>query len=248
MGIFISYEDIKMKLPEGSKSLTESQLRFIKEILDRFSIRHRIQLIDYIRTIKKVGFAIDDGFDFTSDNTFALQEAIMNTKMFIDDSQSLVGKLASSQTDGLSLRELGGSKDKSLHCAIGLFKCSVHLDETLFTPKGQDGIGCYNPDLFQHVGYDLGYRYHVVRRFINVPVLGWTLNHLHPAFPHSSNGYKNLGLTFQVPLWGGVNLNASIKTKVDYKVPTTNNDFILSPSNFIGLSGYKVDFGLKGHF
>jgi hypothetical protein len=248
MSIFHSKEDIDKKLSQGITPLTESQIRFIIVILDRFSLKYNIKLLSYIKTITKVGFAIDDGFDFYPDGSFALRDALVKTKMFINDSESLVGKIASSQTDGVSFREIGGSEDKSLHCALGLVKCSVHLDETLFTPIGPDGKGYYNANLFQHIGHDLVWRFHIVRRLIDVPYLGWTLNHLHPYLPNSLNRYRHMGLVFETPKWNHIKFHARIKTTVNLKKPGLHHDFVFDPRNVMGLSGYNVEFGMRISF
>ncbi len=236
-------KNIEDKLAKKITSLTSRQVDFLQFIITRLTYKCNINILSHIKTITRVGFAEDDGFDFTSDTVFPLRVALMNNKRFIDDSKSLVGNIASVLTDGLSFREMGKSDDKSLHFAIGT-KCSVHLDKTLFTPFG----GYYNANCFQHIGYDLGWRYHVVRRLIDVPVLGWTLDHIHPFFPSSSNGYKEMGVRGSYTKWG-IKFEAIAKTTVKFKRPSLRYDIVVDPRNFIDprsvakFSGY--DFKLK---
>lgn len=244
MSIFGLTKDIEDKLSKKITSLSSKQVHFLQFILKRLKLKCSIDLLSQIKTITRVGFAEDDGFDFTSDKAGSLRIALMDHKSFIDDSKSLIGNIASSQTDGLSFREKGGSEDKSLHFAIGSYKCSVHLDKTLFTPFG----GYYNADCFQHIGYDLGWRYHVVRRFIDVPYLGWALDHVHPILPHSSNRYKgDLGLSFKHTKWN-INFGAYAKTSVKLKRPGLHHDLVIDPRNVMGFSGYEFGANLGANF
>jgi len=248
MSFFTSESDIRKKLSKEIKTLSDYKLSIIKIILERFHLKYRINFLNHVKNITRVGFAIDEGFDFTPTNSFALRDELMATNRFIDDSKSIIGKIASSQTNGYSYREMGKSEDKSLHCALSLFKCSVHLDETLFTPIGPDGKGNYNPNLFQHIGYDLFWRDMVVRKFNNVAYLGWTLNRIHPFFPHSSNKYKKIGVMFDINKSKKYPLQIGIEADVNYKLPTIDQDIIKNPRKlkFFGISNYGAL--LRGKF
>jgi hypothetical protein len=232
---------IKSKI---SFKYSNKDLKIIITIINRFKNKYKINLLYYIKSITKVGFALDEGFYFTTSSTWEIRNALMNTKNFVYDSDSIIGCIASSQTNGDSYRELGKKQiDKSLHLALSPGVCSVHLDETLFTFKDYDGKPYYSLlNIPQHFVYDLCFRDFIVKNVRDVPYLGWTLDKVRLNTPGPTNGF-NASAMFRL----GSNIfsgEAGIGFKVNFR-HKSNNDFILNPGNYLKASDPNLFIGVS---
>jgi hypothetical protein len=207
-----SYDEINKKLvkkldPENGKE--KKKLKCIKIIAKRFAIKHDIKLLDHIKWITKVGYKYEQGFYYTPIDNEQWLKTLKGTKKFVPDKKdNIVGCLASVVTDGLGIREVG--KNMSLHCAVDVEKCSVHLDNTGFRIKGPFGF-MYSLDGGQHVVYDLFWDDVLVKNAYNFNYeFGWLLDRVHPIFLNSKNKYSKYGAGLD--LYESPNLNI----KVDY--------------------------------
>ncbi len=230
---------IKSKI---SFKYSSRDLRIILTILNRFKSRYKINLLYFIKKITKIGFAVDEGFYFTTSSRWSIRDALMNTKNFVYDSDSLIGCVASLQTNGDSYRELGKNPtDKSLHVALSPGVCSVHLDDTLFTFKGPNGKPYYSLLYIpQHVLYDLLWRDKFVKNVRDVPLLGWTVDKIKLYTPDPTNGFKASALFGYRS--NAFSVEAGVQFKVDINLSSDNN-FLLNPFNYI--KGSDPQFAIK---
>jgi len=215
---------IKGKLSGSLYSLTTDSDDFsiIRTIVERLNEKYTFNVLDYIETITKVGFANDEGFYFIANDSYGLSNVLMSTKNFVRDSDTLIGKAASLMTNGESYREIGKkSTDRSLHFALNNNECNVHLDETLFTIIGPLGKVYYSLDAPQHICYDLIWRDFFVRRAYNIKYFGLVANRIHPFVPNSENEYKKAGIIFNLYRSNSFSLQAKLEYEVNFALPNS---------------------------
>ena len=249
----MSYADI---LPKFSKSVNTEKvnLGIIRGILDRFNEDHQINLLRYIKEITRVGWAIDEGFEFLSDNRSALAKVLMGTIKFVDDSATIVGRICMKATHGKGYRETGYTVyDKSLHCALAFDKCSVHLDETLFTIIGPDGSKYYSLDAVQHGANDLVWRDTFIKPLYNWnQPIGSFLGRIRPVVPNTSDGLFNYGADFKLRKYNKFSVNLQYRRDFNYSnfldLDTgSTKGFLKSLGGFDG-GNQKVMITAKGEF
>ena len=129
---FLTDDAINRKLTnklDPNKRGDNKKLECIKIIAKRFADRYNIKILDHIKCITKVGYTYTQGFSYRPQDNENWLKTLRATKKFApDEKNNIVGCLASAVTVGLGVRELG--KNKSLHCAVDSWECSVHLDNT----------------------------------------------------------------------------------------------------------------------
>lgn len=233
-----SYADILGKFSD-SVNTENVNLDIIRGILDRFNRKYKTSLLPYIKEITRVGFAIDEGFYFTSDNRHALKKVLMGTNKFVDDSASFVGRICMKATHGIGYRETGSKMtDKSLHFALAHDLCSVHLDETLFTITGPDGNTYYSLDAAQHGVNDLAWRDKIVRPISNWnKPIGSILGRVRPVVPNTSDGLFTYGADFNISKSKNVSLNFQYRRDFNY-----NNFYKLKKDSVEGFLGSLKGF------
>lgn len=233
-----SYADILEKFSNSVK--TENvNLDIIRGILDKFNGKYKISLLPYIKEITKVGFAIDEGFYFTSDNRHALKKVLMGTNKFVDDSASFVGRICMKATHGIGYRETGSKMtDMGLHFALAYDICSVHLDETLFTITGPDGNTYYSLDAPQHGVNDLAWRDKIVRPISNwYKPLGSILGRVRPVVPNTSDGLFNYGADINLSKNKNLSIDFQYRRDLNY-----SNFYELKKDNVGGFLGSLKGF------
>ncbi len=184
--------------------LNSKRVAIISTIIERFNKNHSINLLAHIDQITKVGYTVDEGFEFKPVNRSEYRNALMATGRFVDDSESIIGKICALATHGTGYREMGYSMDdKGLHCAIASDICSVHLDATQFSIMAHDGSSYYSLDALQHVINDLLFRdllfvknAYKLSYFFGAFVGRWSgflVGRLRPVIPNTSDGLTNYG-------------------------------------------------------
>lgn len=178
---------------DPKKGVDKRKLECIKIIARRFDDKYKIKVLDHVKWITKVGFKYEQGFHYKPLDNEKWRKTLKATKKFVPDKKNnIVGCLASVVTVGQGIRELG--KDKSLHCAVDDFECSIHLDNTGFRLKGPFGT-YYSLDGVQHIIYDLLWDDKVVRPAYNWWFgAGWTLDKVRPVFLNSKNKFSRYGV------------------------------------------------------
>jgi hypothetical protein len=173
------------------QKLIDKMTGIVDYIADRFYTKYHIEILEHIKTLKKVGENLGQGITFLPVNSLKLKAALDDAKIFIpDDKATIVGCLASAATEGTGYREVGQGTSKSLHCQISMHQlpCNIHVDNWAFTPLGPDGKRYYNPDAIQHIVDELIWGTYAVEKAYNLwSPLGWTLDRIHPIVPNSRN-------------------------------------------------------------
>ncbi|MEZ5393503.1 MAG: hypothetical protein R2724_11660 [Bryobacterales bacterium] len=158
-----------------------------RDIANRLSKRHQINIAEHIAEMEKVAPSIGAGFDFKPVSSDKLIALLKLPRFAHDDRAYLCDRLAAAVTHGEGYREVGVP---SLHFQIAPDKVNVHLDTYGFVAIGPDGTKYFNPDLIQHIADDLGAA--TIAQFAGKlhPKLGSLIGRFHPILPNSMNGYK----------------------------------------------------------
>lgn len=179
-------------------------------IVYRLWIRHRINIIEYIGTMRKISSRPGEGISFTLKNkSDTLKQLLAIRRITHDDKQKLCDSVAASATTGEGFREAGSP---SLHFQVGIHNCNIHLDGYGFVSYFPHGGKYFNPELIQHTVDELIWGTYGVGLFDKIhPWVGKFANRFHPILPNSQNRYElAAGVRFNIIQKPGNTLSVDI--------------------------------------
>ncbi|MEZ5083031.1 MAG: hypothetical protein R2750_06240 [Bacteroidales bacterium] len=184
-------------------------------IVYRLWTRHRINIIEYIGTMRKISSRPGEGMTFTiKNNSTKLKKLLKIRNITHDDKRKICDSVAAAATTGEGYREAGSP---SLHFQVGKYHCNIHLDSYGFVSYLPNGEKFFNPELVQHTVDELIWGTYGVGLFDKIhPWAGKFANRFHPILPNSRNRYElAVGARFNVIQKPGNTLS------IDYTVSKT---------------------------